>query len=200
MIPDPLRVSLNVQKTDYSKLLVRTNFMDMRDNILKNFVGTTGWLDTFLPPLLVYLYLLLLIFTALTDSASEFRISVRNKIFFFVLFLTGLLAIETSMYFYATYVGMDKIFGIQGRYFIPLAPLFFLLFQNPYLVTGLNILVSRKKKEYVKAKDFRKEVIYDEIIYREKFFTKLWSLFLTVFSLITLLITIIVVFFRYYIP
>ena len=185
--------------TKYAGLVLRTNFIDNRANILMNFTGLLGWLDTFMPEIITVLILLFLFITALVDAGPPYKLGYRNKILMFLIFLAGLLAIETSMYLYTTYVGLNRMFGIQGRYFIPLAPLFFLLFQNRVLKGRLNLLTAGRRNEYQKASDLKKPGIDYDFPDREQLFSTAWACLLVLFSFICLLITLAVVYLRYYV-
>ena len=179
----------------YMGLVARTNFVDMRSNIFNNFVSALGWLDTYIPQFMVVITLLLLLFTSLFDSAPTYRAGCKNKILFFIVFMAGLLAIETSMYLYTTYVGLDRMFGIQGRYFIPLAPLFFLLFQNNLLQSKLNLLVDHWVSGMSNPGKIR-DAGYTE---NSGLFTKTWSWLLILFSITCLFTMLAVVYLRYYV-
>jgi uncharacterized membrane protein len=102
------------------------------------------------------------------------------------------------MYVYATRPGRDRVFGVQGRYFIPMAPLLFMLFYNWYFNPMLNLLFSVRRKEYNKAKPKAKPVILKEILDREQLFDKSLYLFLTFFCVFTLLFSIYITLIRYY--
>ena len=102
------------------------------------------------------------------------------------------------MYVYATRVGRDQVYGVQGRYFIPMAPLLFMLLYNRYLNPALNVLFSIRRKEYNKAKAKAKPAIYKEIIEKEQLFDKSSYLFITAFCIFTLLYSIYIMLIRYY--
>ena len=94
------------------------------------FFGGLTWLDLFVPQwLTVYLFIIVLTI-ALLDKNTSIRISNLNKALFFLI-VTGTAVLVTAL-LYMTWspVGADRVAGIQGRYFIPVAPLFFLLFYN----------------------------------------------------------------------
>jgi uncharacterized membrane protein len=100
---------------------------------LTTFVGTFGWtdigLDTPLHPFLVYIYILFVLFVALTDKI-EVYMQLKQKIFSITLFLVSLISIFVLEYLTWTTVGNYLIEGVDGRYFIPVAPLLFLAFYN----------------------------------------------------------------------
>lgn len=100
---------------------------------LVSFVGTFGWLDTGLdtplPGMLVYIYLITLILVSLIDN-NHFIVNLKQKLVSLTTFMLLFAAIFVAEYVAWTAVGGSIIDGIYGRYFIPIAPLFFLLFYN----------------------------------------------------------------------
>jgi uncharacterized membrane protein len=178
-------------------MLIQTNLVDMRNDILKNFVGTMGWLDTFLPETMVYLYLVVLLLTALLMAEKDVRIDWKRKLLLLFMFIAGVAAIEGAMYIYSTVVGNPKLFGVQGRYFIPLAPLFLLVWYNPYLSRKLNFLANPKRLSYAKAKTALKPKILHEIE-GEQLFSKYLQLFILGFTVLVLIRGIAAVLLRYY--
>ena len=181
----------------FISLLVKTNTDHMRADMLNNFVGTMGWLDTFLPDTLINLYLLLLLITALCMGEKAIHPGWQRKLFFLALFLTGALAIESAMYIYSSFVAQEKLFGIQGRYFIPLAPLLLLLLYNNFTAGKLNYLFSTRRSFYLKSKPAIKSKILLEIE-QEQIFTKYLQVFITGFAFLTLARGIAAVLLRYY--
>jgi uncharacterized membrane protein len=114
------------------------------NTILKNFlyylitfVGTFGWTDTGLvsklvtplPNILVYAYIIVLIFASLLDNA-KINVNINQKFISLITFLLIFTSIFTLEYLLWTVVGNNKIDGVYGRYFIPIAPLFFLMLYN----------------------------------------------------------------------
>lgn len=191
---------INYIKTHLSTflgLLVATNFDHMRANMLNNFVGTMGWLDTFLPNTLVNFYLIMLLITALCIAEVPVHVDWRRKLLFFALFLICLVAIETAMYVYSSYVGQARLFGVQGRYFIPIAPLFLLIFYNNLIAGKLNYFLSAKRKAYLTAKPNNKPKILLEI-QGEQIFMKYLEVFIIGFAVVALIRGIAAILLRYY--
>ncbi len=181
----------------FLKLIVATNFDHMRASMLNNFVGTMGWLDTFLPDTLVNLYLLVLLIAALFIAEESIRFDWKRKLFLFLIFIGCILAIETAMYIYSSYVGQERLFGVQGRYFIPLAPLFLLLFYNSVISTKLNYLFSVRRKAYLAAKPLQKPKILAEIK-GDQIFMKYLQASIILFAVVTMVRTIAAILLRYY--
>ena len=182
----------------YFKLITKSGFDYYRSYILESFVGYLGWVDVHLPDMLTYAYLILLLLVALVLSGENVRLGPAKKALLFILVVATFVIVETAMYVYATRPGRDRVFGVQGRYFIPMAPLFFMLFYNRYLNPKLNLLFSMRRKEHNKAKVKVKPVIYKEILEKEQLFDKSLYLVLTCFCVFTLLYSIYITLIRYY--
>jgi len=181
----------------FIKLLFATTFDHMRAQMLNNFTGTMGWLDTFLPDPLVNFYLIVLIITALLIAEENIRIDFKRKTLFLVLVVICVVAIETAMYIYSSYVAQERLFGVQGRYFIPIAPLFLLLFYNNVICQKLNFQLNLKRKSYLTAKVNLKPKILQEID-SEQIFMKYIQLFVIVVVVLTLVRAVIAIVTRYY--
>lgn len=93
---------------------------------LTRFVGSFLWESIPLPTFMVYSYLLVLISISLLDK-TKIKINMKQKTIFFV--IASLIFILTFVYIYLTFtaVGNTYVSGVLGRYFIPIAPLIFLL-------------------------------------------------------------------------
>jgi uncharacterized membrane protein len=108
-----------------------------------SFIGWFGWLELRLPLWIIVPYGLLLI-----SAAFEKRpIFVNRKKYLYIAGLFVLLAavIFTIQYLSYTPVGKRSIDSVQGRYFIPFAPLALLIFNSrsiPYPIDG-NVLARR---------------------------------------------------------
>lgn len=96
---------------------------------INSFVGTLCWTDSFRVFDWRILYFIFLLMVSLMDK-TYIKIRKRDKLIMagiVVLFTGGLIL---SSYLHMTGKGSSLLNGIQGRYFIPIAPLFCLLFYN----------------------------------------------------------------------
>jgi|GEM_PF-686908 len=182
----------------YLKLIVKSGFVYYRSYILESFVGVLGWIDVELPDILTYSYLLLILFSALALSGGNVTLGISKKTLLVFLLVITFVVVETAMYLYATKPGRDRVFGVQGRYFIPMAPLFFMLFYNRYINPFLNLLFSIRRSDYNKAKPKAKPAIYQEIQDKEQLFNKSLYLFMICFCVFTLFYSIYITLIRYY--
>ncbi|HUE99162.1 MAG TPA: DUF2142 domain-containing protein [Anaerolineales bacterium] len=119
-------------------LSILTHLFAFLQTILKDFIANgwvyfQGWINGYgyyywTPPQVVSVFFLLSLGSVLfMDSTSE-QASRRLRIVFILVFVAGYLATIVFLYASFTPVGSDQVFGVQGRYFIPLAlPLFLVL-------------------------------------------------------------------------
>ncbi|MCX6251655.1 MAG: DUF2142 domain-containing protein [Bacteroidetes bacterium] len=127
----------------YAGIIINTMLdSDRRYNYLLTFVGLFAWVDTPLPDFVIYIYLCLLIFTALSIGNNTISINWKHKLVFLAIIVTCFLLIETGLYLYSNEIGAKIITAVQGRYFIPFAPLLFLLFYNIKTEEKLNMFFS----------------------------------------------------------
>lgn len=98
---------------------------------LVEFIGKLGWLDTPLPLLVIVSYWLVLLVVALVRvDNSPIAIAWWQKLILGLVWLASCGLIFTLIYAAGSPVGANIIQGVQGRYFIAIAPLLFLLLYN----------------------------------------------------------------------
>lgn len=119
------------------------SFFDLRDfyyiDTIDSFVGNLGWLDNPLPRLLVLIFIDFLIFIALFDNNNNKYLDLRQKIIVAINIILNITLICFSLYLINCEVGDTFIEVIQGRYLIPIAPLFLLLFYNKF-TNKMNVI------------------------------------------------------------
>ncbi|NOY57733.1 MAG: DUF2142 domain-containing protein [Calditrichaeota bacterium] len=91
-------------------------------------IGKLGWLDTPLPWWVIISYLLALLFISVYNGS--YHVDRRKKIVFAGTILIGVLGVNFALYLLCTPVGAKYVIGLQGRYYIIFAPLFWMLFDN----------------------------------------------------------------------
>lgn len=118
--------------------LILNTFSVYKTFYITGFIGTLGQLDTNLPIPLVVTFGLILIFVMFIDSFKASQITINFK-------LLGLVATFVFVYFsfrimyinWTPVIGSvcgDTVSGIQGRYFIPIAPFVCGIFANKFLL------------------------------------------------------------------
>ncbi|MCE7697943.1 MAG: DUF2142 domain-containing protein [Methanobacterium paludis] len=130
----------------YLNIILGT-FMNKGSFYLVCFVGYLGLFDVPLPFILTLAYLLVMVFVAMIDK-SRFNVSLRQKLVCLIIFILGFGAVVTFDYVTWNVVGGQIINGIQGRYFIPFAPLLFLLFygHNHIKFRSRNVILEMSTK------------------------------------------------------
>ena len=99
-----------------------------KQGFLVSFVGIFGWNELSLPNIVVILYLVVIVVVAVADKKSMIKINPKQKFVAFITFFSMFFLVILYEYVTFTPVGLDIVYGVQGRYFIPVAPLLFLLF------------------------------------------------------------------------
>jgi uncharacterized membrane protein len=94
-----------------------------------SFIGNLGWLELPLPLWIVIPYGLLLIAVSY-ERRRALSLNNRQRLLVGAIFAVIVALIFATQYLAYTPVGKKSIDGMQGRYFIPCAPLFLLLFNS----------------------------------------------------------------------
>lgn len=113
----------------YAMVLLRTYYFYLND-IVVQFIGVLGWLDTELHHVVIITYVDMLFFFGVNASNESISLSNRQRLIAFAALLLGVVGMSTASYVAYNPVGSDMVRVLQGRYFIPFAPLAFLLFKN----------------------------------------------------------------------
>jgi uncharacterized membrane protein len=93
-------------------------------------IGVLGWLNVILPFWYYVMIFMLLPAIAISENIEKLFLNRRQKLLILVVITLAVVLIFTVSYLTWTPVGKTTIDGLQGRYFIPLLPLIFLLFYN----------------------------------------------------------------------
>ncbi len=96
----------------------------------KSFSGQLTWFDLYVPDFLPVVIFIVLLGFGLFDKNSKFYFGRSDKFIFAGIFVCTALLISALLYMSWSPIRGSSIEGIQGRYFIPIAPVFFLLFYN----------------------------------------------------------------------
>ncbi|MDR2624175.1 MAG: DUF2142 domain-containing protein [Methanobrevibacter sp.] len=115
---------------------------------ITTFVGIFRWSVYYLPLYLIYSYCIILVIASFLDN-SKYELSFREKII--PLFIFSVTSLSVFLFEFITYTPIDCIHrykiiaGVQGRYFIPIVPLFLLIFYN----SKLSNYISTKIKSHI---------------------------------------------------
>lgn len=97
--------------------------------IVRQFIGVLGWLDLVFPAIM-YNIVLLFIGVQLILTQSGPKIPLKTRLIMLAGFLIPVIGFTSFFYVRATPVGAPTLLGVQGRYFIPVAPLLLLSLCN----------------------------------------------------------------------
>jgi hypothetical protein len=122
----PLRF-LGLAAADYAHHLLRYG---------AGFVGIFGWLDTPLPKPSMVLWGLLLLAAALTGGDRPLALAAWQRWLAAAIAGAVLLLLSLSQYVTWTPLGAGFVDGLQGRYFLPVAPVAAILFYNRRFAAG----------------------------------------------------------------
>jgi uncharacterized membrane protein len=168
------------------------------DLYLTSFVGLFGWIDAPLPALVAYAYLLFLVLFSIFSPMKPKGIGFLQKCLFMGVFLAGFILIETALYVYCNPVGCDPITAVQGRYFLAIAPLVFLLFANRNSIGFMQKILAPSSTKPVAKKALRKQPPV-EISSEEMLFSKAMPWLAMLVALTTLICSVFVILERFYV-
>lgn len=135
----------NIIQSPLRFILVLLNTLLLKSGTLltMGFIGIFGWLDIALPFIGYILFVCILTLSILYESTSKSAIKLisvfANK--FLLVLLSSTLLMFVSLYIGYSPVGSSFVDGLQGRYFIPLAPL-----AIPFLVRKKKSLRMSEEK------------------------------------------------------
>jgi uncharacterized membrane protein len=92
--------------------------------------GRFGYSYVHMTESVIFIHVLALIFLSVFDTSKQYFLSARQKIFIGLLAFGNIFGIIASFLLGISPVGSSFVFGLQGRYFIPILPLVFLLCYN----------------------------------------------------------------------
>lgn len=114
------------------------SYIDRFENLSIQYIAYLGWIDTIFPMwYIIFSYLIIFIFV-ISESEKKYSLRIKNKAIILSVFVLIAGLIELSQYLTWNAVGKNDVAGLQGRYFIPLLPLFFLLLLNTKIISGKN--------------------------------------------------------------
>lgn len=133
LMPDEQLAYVFDHPWQYIKASLFTHWTALGDGVVQEFVGVFGWLDTKLPMGVVLGYLVCL---ALALSAPKDQPRLRRpQLWVGVGIAAAIVAIvDLLLYMYWNAVGAVTIMGIQGRYYLMVAPLVLALLWGSYEV------------------------------------------------------------------
>jgi uncharacterized membrane protein len=128
----------------FINVLWNTYFFTWGDSIIRSFIGVFGWADAPLSELIVligYLGLAILFVGNYTPKRLAW-LNKREQLSIWLLMALYFLAVSVSLYLYYSPVGFKIIYGLQGRYFIPIAILAVLVVQSNSIKISRQLYMS----------------------------------------------------------
>jgi uncharacterized membrane protein len=105
--------------------MVVTSYLHWAEFLVRSFIGQLGWLDVWLPIPVVVALAAGLLASALGESPSP-AWSRWQRALLLALLALAMAAMALALFIYGGKERNDRIDGLQGRYFLPLAPLLLL--------------------------------------------------------------------------
>lgn len=122
----------------YAQILFRNIFHYLPDFVLgKDIFSVQGHLAA---SSFTWMTGALAVYTVVTDTKTTApeRLSVKQKIWIFLMLGGAVLLVWTSMYIAYTEPGMVTIAGVQGRYYLPILFLFYMLFNSRAVIARIE--------------------------------------------------------------
>ncbi|MDR3292417.1 MAG: DUF2142 domain-containing protein [Methanobrevibacter sp.] len=147
-----------IVSSDYNIQFILSNPLNFPTILINTLISTPGFIATFvggfrrltsnLPLNLIFLYCVILVFVSLL-STSKYKLSFRQKLVPLFIFLV--VSLLTFLFEFITYTprGSNIIQGLQGRYFVPVAPLFLLVFYNNKLFNYISTKIKFRRNECI---------------------------------------------------
>jgi uncharacterized membrane protein len=108
----------------FINILWNTYFFNWGDSVTRSFVGTFGWSDAPLSESIVTVgYIALFLLLVANYDNYKAWLTKYQKLFVFLVGVGYWLLVSAALYIYYSPVAFKIIFGLQGRYFIPLVVL-----------------------------------------------------------------------------
>ncbi len=111
------------------KIFVKSFFVGF-DRMTKSYIGRLGWSDTQLRLLIVIISYIVVFFVAIFSDVGKVGFSNLQRFVLIFVFGAVFVLIMLSQYLTWDAVGADLVEPFQGRYFIPIFPLIFMLLYN----------------------------------------------------------------------
>jgi len=120
----------------YINTLWNTTFFTWGDEVTRSLIGTFGWADTPLSEWIVTTgYITLAFLLLVTTGKPKQLLNKYQKIFVWLLVLAYIMAVTTALYMFYSPIGYKIVYGLQGRYFIPVLILLIPLIYGQFATT-----------------------------------------------------------------
>jgi len=107
-------------------------------HLIEEYIGRLGWLDIIFPIWFYVLYVVVILGVIISEPLSNIKLCIHDNAIISLSILSCVVLVITTVYLYWSPVGLDKV-AIQGRYFIPLGPIAFLLITNHFCLIKVHV-------------------------------------------------------------
>lgn len=116
----------------FINVMWNTYFYSWGDNVTRSFIGVFGWADAPLSELIVTISYVILAIIMLGNGGKDSFASLTKNSRRVILSVATIywLVVSASLYIYYSPLGFKIIYGLQGRYFLPLAIILFAMTPN----------------------------------------------------------------------
>jgi uncharacterized membrane protein len=101
--------------------------------------GSLGWLEITVPTVIILGFFIVLLLSSLKLRYENLTININHKIIISFVCIVLSILVLLSMLFAWTPVTYSYIAGVQGRYFLPILPLFLILVRNSHIELNNSI-------------------------------------------------------------
>lgn len=121
----------------------RTIERNTSDYLFQMMGSSLGWLDTYIPNIIAVIFIIFILISTLQKRNASIQITTPIKYASILTFLGISAIIFVVLYLDWTSIGDSVIQGIQGRYFLPILPLIYIIAQNK------NITIQKEFDYYI---------------------------------------------------
>ncbi len=132
------QISFVKENPKYSIKIIVKSFYREFSSMTESYIGVLGWGDINLPTWYIYFAYLIIFFIVLINFQENgiIDLTLNKRIYIGLIVGSLLILIMLSQYLSWDIVGEGSIYPLQGRYFIPVFPLLFIMLSN---VVKINI-------------------------------------------------------------
>jgi uncharacterized membrane protein len=111
------------------KIFVRSFFQEF-NGLTSSYIGLLGWGDTVLPDWFIIINYIFIFLLAISTNYEKAMFTFTQRIILVFIFILITWLIMLSQYLSWDDVASEKVYPLQGRYFIPIIPLIFIVLYN----------------------------------------------------------------------
>lgn len=109
------------------------------NNVIGNMLGYFETNNTIITMPIVYSFMIIILLTTLKNKDEKQYITKRSKAICLISSSASIGCVVIALFAIATVTGLNWIYGIQGRYFLPIIPMILICLRNSTVVLDKNI-------------------------------------------------------------